>query len=353
MRARSKFKTLRPTIVSRTAALVIALIAASIASAPCRAGTIIDGIRARGSLVCGVAVDAPGTAMPDSRGRYVGFHVEVCRAIAAALFGDSEKVKFVPLTALVRFTALQAGEIDVWSASTALTLDRDTALGLTIPVASFYTGQGFLVNKRIRAKSAADLNGATICAIQGGVVERNVSDYMTKVGMKMQLISFETPSALLSAFFSGRCDAISNDMVTLGSYLIRTANRDDYELLPELIAKEPHGPLVRSDDLQWATLVRWVIFALIQAEEFGLTQGNVAQAFQSSTDPKVQRFLGKGSNPGAGLGLPSSWAYEVVRQVGNYGELFDRHLGQDGLKLDRGLNKLWTKGGMMTSWLWQ
>jgi general L-amino acid transport system substrate-binding protein len=322
-------------------------------SSPARAGVILDKIRARGILVCGVSEDAPGDAMVDSHGRFVGFHAEICRAIAAALFGDPEKVKFVPLSSLVRFTAVQSGEVDVWESTTALTLVRDSTLGLTIPTATFYTGQGFLVNKRTHAKTAADLNGATICSAQGTEIERNVTDYTHKTGIQMKTVAFEASSTLLSAFFSGRCDAISNDLVSLASNRAASPHPDDFELLPELISKEPHGPIVRSDDLQWATLVRWVVFALIQAEEFDLTKANVTQAYEASTDPKVQRFLGKTGTAGSGFGLKNSWAYDVVRSVGNYGEIFDQNLGAGGLKMDRGLNKLWTQGGLMISWLWQ
>ncbi len=320
---------------------------------PANAGAALDAIRSRGILACGVLEGAPGVATITSQGRFVGFHVDVCRAIAAALFGDAEKVRFVPLTNVTRFTAVQSGEADIWEGTTALTLARDSILGLTLPVATFYTGQGFLVNKRIGAKTAADLNGATICSGQGTEIERNVGDYTAKNGVKMQTITYEAAPTLMSAFLSGRCDAISNDMVSLASNRMAAPNRDDFELLPDLIAKEPHGPVVRGDDAQWATLVRWVVFALVQAEEFGLTKANVEQAYNTSTDPRVQRFLGKSGNAGAGFGLPNTWAYQVVRQVGNYGEVFDRSLGADGLGMDRGLNKLWTQGGLMISWLWQ
>jgi general L-amino acid transport system substrate-binding protein len=320
---------------------------------PANAGAALDAIRSRGILACGVLEGAPGVATITSQGRFVGFHVDVCRAIAAALFGDAEKVRFVPLTNVTRFTAVQSGEADIWEGTTALTLARDSTLSLTLPVATFYTGQGFLVNKRIGAKTAADLNGATICSGQGTEIERNVGDYTAKNGIKMQTITYEAAPTLMSAFLSGRCDAISNDMVSLASNRMAAPNRDDFELLPDLIAKEPHGPVVRGDDAQWATLVRWVVFALVQAEEFGLTKANVEQAYNTSTDPRVQRFLGKSGNAGAGFGLPNTWAYQVVRQVGNYGEVFDRSLGADGLGMDRGLNKLWTQGGLMISWLWQ
>jgi general L-amino acid transport system substrate-binding protein len=327
----------------------VALATVCILPGSAKAGALLDAIKARGVLVCGVSQDSPGNAMVNSQGRMVGFHAEICRAIAAALFGDPDKVKFVPLTSMVRFTAVQTGEVDVWESTTALTLVRDSTLGLTIPVATMYTGQGFLVNKRTHAKSAADLNGATICSTQGTEIDRNVVDYTTKAGIHMQTIGFEASSTLLSAFFAGRCDAVSNDMVSLASNLATAANRDDFELLPDLISKEPHGPVVRSDDLQWATLVRWVVFALIQAEEFGLTKDNVQKAYDASPDPRLQRFLGKAGTAGAGFGLRNGWAYDVIRTVGNYGEIYERNLGAGGLKLDRGHNRLWTDGGMMGS----
>ncbi|MGI4798774.1 MAG: transporter substrate-binding domain-containing protein [Janthinobacterium lividum] len=320
---------------------------------PARAGATLDAIRARGTLLCGVAMQAPGVATVTSQGRFIGFHVDICRALAAALFADADKVRFVPLTNVTRFTAVQSGEIDVWEGTTAVTLSRDSTLGLSFPVATFYTGQGFLVNKRTGAKSAADLDGATICSGQGTEIEHNVADYTAKTGVKMQTITYEAASTLMSAFLGGRCDAVSNDMVSLASNLAAAPNKADFALLPDLIAKEPHGPVVRVDDLQWETLVRWTVFALIQAEELGLTQANVEQAYASSPDPKVQRFLGKTGNAGAGFGLPNTWALEIVRRVGNYGEVFDRNLGAGGLGMDRGLNKLWTQGGMMMSWLWQ
>jgi general L-amino acid transport system substrate-binding protein len=333
------------------AACLIATFALGAAPAA-RAGGTLDAIRNRGAVACGVETNQPGVAMLDSRWQNVGFHADICRAFAAAIFGDAGKVKFVPQSTVTRFTAVQSGEIDVWEGSTALTLSRDATIGLTIPVATFYTGQGFLVNKRINVKTAAELNGATICAGQGTEIERNISDYTSKIGIKMQTIVFEAQATLLSAFYSGRCDAISNDMVTLASNRVAAPNRDDFELLPDLIAKEPHGPVVRSDDVQWATLVRWVVFAMIQAEEFGLTSTNVEQA-KTSTDPKIHRFLGTSGSVGAGFAIPNTFAYEIVRQVGNYGEVFDRSLGAEGLKIERGHNKLWSQGRIMMSWLWQ
>ena len=340
------------TIGYRLGLLAFGLMTAVIPS-HARAGQLLDAIKARGVLICGVSQASPGSALPDSHGRMVGFHADICRAYAAAIFNDPEKVRYVPLSDVARFTAAQSGEIDVWESSTALTLVRDSTLGLTMPVVTMYTGQGFLVNKKLHAKSLADLNGATICASQGSEVERNVNDYTARSGMHMTTIAFEGQSEVLSAFFSGRCDAISNDMLSLASNRVSAPHPDDFELMPELISKEPHGPVVRSDDVQWATLVKWVVFALIQAEEFDLTKDNVQKAYETTTDPRLLRFFGKAGNAGAGFGLRNSWAYDVVRAVGNYGEIYENNLGSKGLKLDRGVNRLWTKGGVMVSWLWQ
>lgn len=322
---------------------------------PAQAGKTLDAIRSRGAILCGVFADVPAMSILGSTGRWTGFHVDICRAYAIAVFNDPEKVRFVPLTAQQRFTALQSGEVDVLEGTNALTLARDSTMGITAPVTAFITGQGFLVNRRLNAKSGADLNGATICAIQGSEIERNVQDYVSRTGMTMPTIAFDTTSTMLAAFYSGRCDAISNDMVSLSANLYVQANKADFELLPELIAKEPHGPMVRVDDTEWMTLVRWTVFALIEAEEMGLTKANVEAAFKDSKDPKVQRFLGVIDNPGTGFKISRNWAYNVVRQVGNYGELFDRFAGngKGGLGMARGPNRLWTDGGVMISNLWQ
>lgn len=320
---------------------------------PVQAGPTLDAIRARGAVICGIANSLPAMSIPDSTGRWTGFHVEICRAYAVAVFNDPEKVRFVPVTAQERFTALQSGAVDVLEGPNALTLARDATMGITAPTTAFITGQGFLVNRRLNAKTGADLNGATICALQGSEIERNVQDYVSRTGMTMQTIAFDTTPTMLAAFYSGRCDAVSNDMVSLSANLYGQANKADFELLGELIAKEPHGPMVRVDDMQWMTLVRWTVFALIQAEELGLTKANVEAAYKNNKDPKVQRFLGVIDNPGTGFGVSKTWAYDVVRHIGNYGELFDRFAGKGGLGMVRGPNRLWTDGGLMISNLWQ
>lgn len=317
-----------------------------------QAGTI-EQIQASGVLRCGVSTGTPGMSMPDSQGRWTGFHADICRALAIAVLSDSAKVRFIPVTAQGRFTALQSGEIDVLSSTTALTLTRDSTLGLQIPAVTFYTGQGFLVARRLGVTKPEQLGGATICSLQGSEVERNIVDFANKTHVALQTLPYDTSATQLQAFGAGRCDAISDDLVSLAARLVSLPRRDDYVVLDGTIAKEPHGPMVRSDDAQWAALVRWTVFALIQAEEFGLTRDTVAAARQNSADPKVLRFLGRTDDVGRGFGLRPGWAFDVIRELGNYGELYDRHAGKDGLGLGRGPNRLWTQGGLLVSWLWQ
>ena len=320
---------------------------------PAAAGPTLDAVKRNGVVRCGVSTGTAGMSQLDSQGRWQGFDADLCRAVATAVFASADKIQFVPLSAQQRFTALQSGEVDVLIRTTALTLARDSTLGLSIAVPTFYTGQGFLVSKRLNAKSPMDLAGATICATQGSEIERNISDYARLKNIKIDTIPLDTPATVTAAFFSGRCDAISNDLANLHANRLSAPNPNDYVVLPDIIAKETHGALVRVGDFEWMTLVRWSVMALIQAEEFGLTRANVAAARENSNDPKVRRFLGLIENVGTGFGLPSSWAYEVVRQLGNYGEIFERHAGKGGLGMERGYNRLWSDGGLMISWLWQ
>jgi general L-amino acid transport system substrate-binding protein len=317
------------------------------------AGTILDAVKKAGVVSCGVNPNSAGMSVPDSQGRLQGFDADMCRAVAVALFSDQDKARFVPVSTQARFTGLQSGEFDLLFRTTALTLARDTTLGLTIAVPIVYTGQGFLVKKSLGAKTARDLNGATICATQGSEIERNVNDFTARERMQMTTIAYDNNETISQAFYSGRCDAVSNDMISLQTVRLRAPTPGDYVTLPDIIAKEPQGFLVRNGDQDFEKLARWVVFALIQAEEFGLTKATVEAARRDSHDPKVRRFLGVEGNVGTGFGLPDTWAYEVIRQMGNYGELYERHLGKNGLGLDRGPNRLWTEGGMMVSWLWQ
>jgi general L-amino acid transport system substrate-binding protein len=322
-------------------------------AAPAFAGATFEAVRQNGYVRCGVTSGVVGMARPDSRGRWTGLHADICRAIAAASLGDAERVRFVPLTAQSRFTALQSGEVDVLVYITALTLTRDANLGLSQVVPYFYTGQGFLVRRSLNVSRATELDGATVCATQGSVVERNLADFAHRSHIRLTTIAYDTQSNVVAAFLSGRCDAISNDMISLSANRLAAPDPNAFVLLPDLIAKEPQGALVRNGDAEWAVLVRWSIFALVQAEEFGLTQETVEAARASTTDPEIRRFLGLSENVGAGFGIRDDWAFQIVRQVGDYGTLYDKHVGVHGLGLDRGLNRLWNRGGLLMSWLWQ
>jgi general L-amino acid transport system substrate-binding protein len=321
-------------------------------AAPALAGQTFDTVKARGQLRCGVSTGLAGMSQPDSQGIWRGFDADICRAVATALFGDAEKVRFVPTTAQNRFTALQSGEVDMLTRTTALTLARDSQLGMTITVPHFFTGQGVLVAKRLGITRAEQLDGATFCATQGSEIERNLMDWARQKNLRITTLPFDGPPAIMAAFLAGRCDAISNDMINLSGNRAAAPNPADYILLPDIIFKEPHGVLVRNGDAEFASLTRWAVFALIQAEELGLTRGNVVRVRETTQDPKIRRFLGLTENVGTGWGLPAGWAFEVVRQVGNYGEVFARGPGQV-LGMERGANRVWTEGGMLMSWLWQ
>jgi general L-amino acid transport system substrate-binding protein len=321
-------------------------------AAPADAGAVLDGIRRNGHVRCGVSTGVAGMSQPDSQGVWRGFDADICRAMAAAVFGDAEKVRFIPTTAQNRFTALQSGEVDLLTRTTAFTLARDSQMGMTLTVPHFFTGQGVLVRRSANITRAAQLDGATFCATQGSEIERNLTDWARQNNLRITTIPFDTPPTILQAFLAGRCDAISNDMINLAANRAAAPNPQDLVLLPDIIFKEPHGVLVRNGDPEWAALTRWTVFALIQAEEMGLTRENVTGIRASTQDPKIRRFLGLTENVGTGWGLPASWAYEVVRQVGNYGEVFQRGPGTV-LGMDRGQNRPWTEGGLLMSWLWQ
>ncbi|MBR0644598.1 amino acid ABC transporter substrate-binding protein [Plastoroseomonas hellenica] len=325
----------------------------ALAATPALAGQTLDAVRQNGVVRCGVPTAVAGMARPDSRGRWVGLHADICRAVAAAALGDAEKVRFVPVTAQSRFTALQSGEVDLLVYVTALTLARDATMGLSQVAPYFYTGQGFLVRRSLNVSHASELDGATVCSTQGSIVERNLADFAQRARIRLTTIAYDTQANVVAAFIAGRCDAISNDMISLSANRLSAPDPDAFILLPELISKEPQGALVRNGDAEWAVLVRWSIFALIQAEEFGLTRENVVATRASTADPEIRRFLGLSENVGAGLGLRDDWAFQIVRQVGDYGTLYETHAGARGLGLERGLNRLWNQGGLMMSWLWQ
>src|ERR1043165_7968772 len=321
--------------------------AAAVFSTGAMAGKDLDAIKARGALVCGVGTGTAGFMLADSQGKWTGLDVDVCRAVAAAIFGDAEKVKYTPLTAQQRFTALQSGEVDILSNNTTATLTRDTALGLDFTAITYSDGQAFMVNKKLGVKSAKELNGATVCVAPGTTTELNLADYFRANKMTFKPVVIEKVEEVRAAFFAGRCDVFTTD--ASGLYSTRAANApnpDDYIILPEIISKEPLGPLVRHGDNQFADIVRWTLFAQIEAEEYGITSKNVDEMLKSD-NPSIKRILGVTPGMGKALGVDEKWVYTIVKQVGNYGESFERNLGMSSpLKIERGRNALWTKGGL-------
>ena len=333
----------------KTAAIGLAAIVLGTAGTA-YAGKDLDAAKARGSINCGVGTGTAGFMLANSQGKWVGLNVDVCRAIAAAIFGDAEKVKYVPLTSQQRFTALQSGEVDVLSNNTTFTLTRDTALGLEFTGITYYDGQGFMVPKKLGVKSAKELNGATVCVAPGTTTELNLADYFRANKMTFKPVVIEKADEIRAAFFSGRCDVYTNDSSSL--YATRAANvpppakPDDFIILPEIISKEPLGPVVRHGDNQFADIVRWALYAMVEAEEYGITSKNVDEMLKSD-NPTIKRILGVTPGMGKALGVDEKWVYNIVKQVGNYGESFDRNVGAGSpLKIARGQNELWTKGGL-------
>jgi general L-amino acid transport system substrate-binding protein len=328
--------------------VVPAALAIAAAASPAWAGKTLDAVKARGQLVCGVNTSGPGFSNADSQGKWTGLDVDFCKAVAAAVLNDASKVKFVPLNSQQRFTSLQAGEVDVLSRNSTWTLTRDASLGIVFTGINYYDGQGFMVPKKVKIESAKKMNGATVCVQAGTTSEKNVADYFGAQGMKYKPVVFDTAEAITSAFFAGRCQVYTTDMSDLAGARTKAPKADDYVILPEVISKEPLGPSVRRGDDEWFGIVRWTLFAMLEAEENGLTQANVDAQKASSKDPGVQRFLGVSEDTGKLLGLDKEWAYRVVKQVGNYGESFERNLGpKSPVGLPRGVNNLWTKGGLM------
>ena len=317
---------------------------------PASAGKTLDAVKARGEVICGVNTSAPGFSSTDSKGRWQGLDVDTCRAVAAAVLGSGDKVKFMPLNSQQRFAALQSGEIDILSRNSTWTLTRDASLGIVFTGINYYDGQGFMVPKKLKVDSAKKLNGATVCVQAGTTSEKNVADFFLANGMKYKSVVFDTAEAIQSAFFAGRCQVYTTDMSDLAGARTQTAKPDDYAILPDVISKEPLGPAVRRGDDDWFQIVRWSLFALIEAEEAKLTQANVDKMKAESKDPGVQRLLGVTEDTGKLLGLDKEWAYRIVKQVGTYGESFERNMGpKSPLALPRGVNKLWNQGGLMYS----
>jgi general L-amino acid transport system substrate-binding protein len=326
----------------------VALAAAALAAAPAFAGKTLDTIKSRGQLVCGVNTGLAGFSAADSQGNWTGLDVDVCRAIAAAVLNDGSKVKYVPLTAQQRFTALQSGEIDILSRNTTWTLTRDASLGLHFIGTTYYDGQGFMVPVKSKLKTAKGLKNATVCVQSGTTTEKNLTDFSRTNKLDIKPIVFEKQEAATGAYFSGRCVAFTTDASGLASIRNKDAkDPKEHVILPELISKEPLGPAVRRGDDEFYAIAKWVVFGLIEAEEYGITQANVDQ-MKSSQDPVVMRILGTSEDTGKLLGLDKDWMVRALKTTGNYGEIFERNVGQKTpLALPRGVNNLWNKGGIM------
>jgi general L-amino acid transport system substrate-binding protein len=333
------------SFMSKCLALFLATVAFAFGATAATAGTL-DQVKQRGSLVCGSNPGLAGFGMPDDKGHWTGLDVDLCRAIAAAIFNDTNKVKFVPLTATNRFTALQSGEVDVLIRNGTWTQSREAQLGLLFTGVNYYDGQGFMVRKKLNISSALELSGASVCVQQGTTTELNLADFFHSNNMNYESVVFATADEAIKAYDTGRCDAFTTDVSQLYGERIKLANPDDHVVLPNVISKEPLGPAVRQGDDQWFNLVRWVNFAMIDAEEFGVTRANVDEMLKSD-NPGIKRLLGVEGDFGTGMGVTKDWAYRIIKEVGNYGEVFDRNLGDGSpLKIKRGLNALWTKGGI-------
>ena len=333
-------------IMKRIVTTLALAAAVALAASAANAQQTLDAVKKRGQLHCGSNTGLAGFGIPDAQGNWTGFDVDYCRAIAAAIFNDPSKVKFVPLTAKDRFTALQSGEVDVLIRNTTWTMSRDTTLGLAFTGVDYYDGQGFMVKKSLGVKSVKELDGASICVQSGTDTEFNLADYFKHNNITYKPVVIEKLTDVLAAYDSGRCDAYTTDASGLYSNRLQLKNPDDNIVLPEIISKEPLGPSVRQGDPVWFNVVKWVHYALLDAEELGVTQKNVDEMLKSD-NPAVQRLLGVQGDFGKGIGLDAKWAYNIIKAVGNYGESFDRNVGKDSLlKIDRGLNKLWTDGGL-------
>lgn len=331
---------MKKTIVS-----ALGVVALSVSALSASAATL-DDVKAKGFVQCGVSQGLPGFSNPDSAGNWTGIDVDLCRGVAAAVFGDATKVKYTPLSAKERFTALQSGEIDVLSRNTTWTATRDTTLGLNFAGVNYYDGQGFMVRKDLGVKSALELSGASVCTNTGTTTELNVADYFTTNKLEYEIVAFEKADEVVAAYDAGRCDVYTTDQSGLYAQRLKLTNPADHVVLPEIISKEPLGPVVRQGDDQWFNLVKWTHFAMVNAEELGITSEN-AEAMKSSDNPAIKRVLGTEGVFGAALGVGNDWAFNIISQVGNYAESFNRNVGPDTpLAISRGTNDLWSKGGL-------
>jgi general L-amino acid transport system substrate-binding protein len=342
--ARSR-TTLKGFAMKRVSLVFTLALAAGLSTGAADAQTL-KTVKDRGMVSCGVGQGLPGFSVPDDKGNWTGLDVDVCRAIAAAIFNDPSKVKFVPLSAKDRFTALQSGEVDLLSRNTTWTLSRDTSLGANFTGVTYYDGQGFMVKKSLKVNSALELNSASVCVQTGTTTEQNLADYFKGNNMKYEVIAFGTNDEAVKAYESGRCDVFTTDESGLYADRLKLSNPADHVVLPEIISKEPLGPMVRHGDDQWFDIVKWVLFAMVTAEEMGVTQKNVDEMAKSDK-PDFKRVFGTEGNLGEQLGLTKDWVSRIVKAVGNYGESFDRNVGAGSkLGIARGLNQLWNKGGI-------
>ncbi len=321
------------------------LLVAIVASPAFAQQSTLDAVRSKGYVQCGVNTGLAGFSQPDSKGVWKGIDIDLCRAVSAAVFGDPSKVRYTPLTAQQRFTALQSGEVDILARNTTWTITRDTSLGLNFVGVNYYDGQGFMVHRRLNVKSAKQLNGATVCVQPGTTTELNLADYFRANRMTFKPVVIEKMEEVLNAYFAGRCDVYTTDHSGLIAVRASRAPKpEDHVILPEIISKEPLGPAVRHGDDRWFDVVKWSLYAMIEAEELGLTSKNIDQQ-ASSTNPAIQRIVGSSGDVGKMLGVDNKWAYNIIKMVGNYGESFDANLKPLGF--ERGLNRQWTQGGLM------
>ncbi len=341
-------KSLCTSMVTAIAALSFGAVA-SYAQAPAPAAPTsktLEQVKARGALVCGSNTGLAGFGMPDDKGNRTGLDVDLCRAISAAIFNDPSKVRFVPLSAKDRFTALQSGEIDVLSRNGTWTISREADLGLLWTGVNYYDGQAFMVRKKLNINSALELSGASVCVQQGTTTEANLADFFRANNMKYEPAVYATSAEAVKQYDAGRCDAYTTDMSGLFSERLRLINSDEHVILPQVISKEPLGPAVRQGDDQWFNIVKWTHFAMLNAEELGVTRANADERVKS-TNPEIRRLLGSEGDFGKSMGLTSDWALRIIKHVGNYGESYGRNVGDGSrLRIPRGLNNLWNKGGL-------
>ena len=329
----------------RSLVLASALAVPALTPLPASAGTTLDAIKQRGQLRCGVNTGLLGFSAPDAQGKWTGLDVDFCRAVAAVVLGDANKVQYVPTNAQNRFTTLQSGEVDMLARNTTWTSSRDATMGSVFAGTLFYDGQGFMVKKASKITKAAQLNGATICVQPGTTTELNLTDYFRSKKMSFKPVVIAELNQIEQAFFSGRCDVYTTDRSGLAASRLKAPNKDDYLILPEAISKEPLGPMIRRGDWDFFNTVRWTLFGLIEAEEYGVTSANVDKLKAESKEPPIQRLVGTSGDVGKGLGFDNDWLVRVIKSVGNYGEIYSRNIGPLGLERDQ--NALWKDDGLM------